>query len=160
MRTSAALWALALMAGVAGSCTDSSVAAPATHNALPLVAGEVRAEVTPESVIDGLTTFVVRIRTRDVTVSSYQGAVRFRAGAMDLVTVTTPSAGNAAYVVNSTSFAAGRVPFVVFSTSSFAGTETDEGVEVFRFTARVRGSAAPPAVTASLDVVVKARAEN
>lgn len=101
----------------------------------------------------GLTTFVVRVRANDVTVSSYQGTVSFTPGAFELVDKKTPNAGGAVAVLNTDGFAQGRIRFGALTPTQFDSIATASGVEAFRFTVRALRPVGEANLVATLDVV-------
>jgi hypothetical protein len=139
---------------VAG-CRDGGLGGPVPNGPVNLPHGAVQAVVLEDTTAqDGSRTYIVRVVSRDVVVSSYQGVVTFPAGAFTLVSTGTPTGQSGeTYVLNPAGFAQGRIRFAALTTTEFAGVGTGDGVEAFRFAVRPADPTAQPNVSATLDVV-------
>jgi hypothetical protein len=129
---------LAAMTLLVAGCHDDPPVAPAPSLTTIVPSGAVQAVIQQESVsADGSMTFVVRVLTKDVIVSSFQGAVTFAPGAFELVSAKSPNAGEAeAYLLNPAQFSNGRILFAAFTPRSFGTASVGSGTEAFRFTVR------------------------
>lgn len=114
--------------------------------------GAVRADVVQEPLeADGAVTFVVRVRSRDVMLSAFQGMVTFSAGAFELVRVTAPDRSGETRLFNEEEFAQGRIRFAAMTPTTFASTP-EEGIEAIRFTVRPLRAVAEADLSATLEV--------
>ena len=157
MKTRYLAVAVASVALVAAGCQDDHPVAPAPALTTTVPRGGVQAAIQQEPLAtDGSITFVVRVMTKDVVMSSYQGTVSFAPGALQLVSAKAPqSADGEAYFLNSAEFAAGRIRFASFTAKSFVGTDAGNGVEAFRFTVRPLRPLEQANLVATLDIVGK-----
>lgn len=146
---------LAAMAPLAAACHDDAPVAPAPGLTTIVPSGGVQAAIQEEAPApDGSRTFVVRVMTNDVIVSSYQGNVTFEPGAFELVSVKSPQGGEAeAYFLNAAEFSSGRIHFAAFTPRTFGGSSVGNGMEAFRFTVRAVRTLDQAHLVATLTVV-------
>jgi hypothetical protein len=114
--------------------------------------GAVRADIVQEPLAaDGSVTFVVRVRTRDVVLSAFQGVVTFSPGAFELVGVTATDRSGETRLFNEAAFAHGRIRFAAMTPTTFAPAP-EEGIEAFRFTVRPLRAIAEANLEATVEV--------
>lgn len=103
----------------------------------------------------GTLTFAVHIVARDLTVSAFQGTVRFAPGMLELVETATPAAGAAGqmFLVNTDRFADGKILFAALTPTVFTGVTEGNGIEAFRFTVRTSRPIAEAGIVATLDAM-------
>ncbi|HYV96979.1 MAG TPA: hypothetical protein VE967_05965 [Gemmatimonadaceae bacterium] len=133
------LMSIAATVVAASACHDDPMApAPKPAISATVPRGAVQLAILQQPVnTDGSVTFVVRVLTNDVVVSSFQGNVTFEPGTLDLVSAKTPdSKDGEAYFLNAADAAQGRIRFAAFTPRAFNGTDIDAGLEAFRFTVK------------------------
>lgn len=135
-------------AGTVLGCCAGAVAlsgAPASAEAQGAV--RVVVEVHGAEPGTGATVYAVRVLAEGVALASYQGRMRFEAGALEVLRATTPPGrGGEARLLNVDSLSAGMVRFAAFAPDRFASDEA------FRFVARPRPGGVPARLRVSLEL--------
>lgn len=144
---------MACVGAFAGACRETPLLAPQPGVVANVPGGAVRADIVEQPLaLDGSVTFVVRVRSRNVALSAFQGAVTFTPGSFDLVSIDVPVRDGESYLFNPEEVAAGRIRFAALSPTSFAESYAQDGVETLRITVRPRRPVAEAALAATLDV--------
>ncbi len=146
---------VALTTAVATACQGDHPAAPGPTPGTIIPHGTVQATIQQEPLAaDGSVTFIVRVMTNGVVMSSYQGSVTFAPGAFELVSVKAPQSTNGeAYFLNSSEFANGRIRFASFTPNHLPAPTRGTGIEAFRFTVRAARPLEQANLLATLDIV-------
>jgi hypothetical protein len=146
--------AAAALLALAVACADDT-AAPAAAPILEVPSGAVQAAIQQEAQTpDGLTTLVVRVVSNGLSVSSYQGVVRFAPGSLELVETKTPAPRSAeTHILNVEGFADGAIRFAALTASEFLDAKSTSGTEAFRFTVRALRPIQDAHIVVTLDVV-------
>jgi hypothetical protein len=149
-------FAVIVAAVTIASCSDAGLGADNDLGERTARLGAVVAVVASEPPnADGTVTFALRVRAPGVSVSAFQGAVRFAPGAFELVAMTSASSGgDEMYIVNAADFAAGTIRYAAFTPRAFAAVSSEDGVEVMRVTVRVLR----PIATADVGTTLEAAA--
>jgi hypothetical protein len=144
---------LMFVVAAVGSCREVPLLAPFPGAEAAAPTASVRADIVegaPEA--DGLLTFAVRVRSRDLSLSAFQGVLTFAPGAFELVSMSTPQRGGETYLFNPEEFSAGRVRFAALSPTTFADALAGDGVEALRVTVRPLRPIDEANLSATLDV--------
>jgi hypothetical protein len=137
---------LALLTATSACSEDRPLAGP-VDPLRDLPEGAVQAMVQQRPGTEpGTVEYTVRVLGRRSDVAAYQGIVTFDVGAMELLQVRTPEAGDGeVHIVNSTTAMEGTIRFAAYAPEKF-GTD-----EAFTMVVRPRMSGVPD-ITATLDV--------
>src|SRR4026207_498373 len=98
------------------ACQDEAMPPPREARIVSVPLGAVQAVIQQEPTTpDGLVTFVVRVLSNNLTVSSYQGTVSFAPGSFELVEKRSATGSGLTAVLNADAFAEGRIRFAALT---------------------------------------------
>lgn len=138
---------LPLLALTLGACDTDAPSAPPVDVAALVPSGAAQVVLQRDAGPGaGEETYTLRVIARQTPIASYQGAVRFAPGTIELVSVTTPESPDGEQRLVNPQMAEGRIRFAAFATEQF-GSDV-----VFRFVVRRGASLENVQFAAGLDV--------